>query len=218
MREHETVREIAEREALEAEAEQGDDEPDGDAGDLDEQEGQADTDQPPAPPTQKELEAAQRALDKENRRHSSAVAKIMGADFAELLECPCCQIPGFVFPFQAGTVHDEERRAAVEAYLGASGPNYVEATDRARCEACDGLGEVLSGSRNPLHRVVPCSPCGGLGWVQVSAQVAPLSAGHSDGYMKTAQPVQQTNGDVPDLWGRPPGHPHYGMAPAAVGL
>jgi hypothetical protein len=191
---------------------------------LEEEHDQAEHDQPETEPEPERAESSERAmrhalqaLDRENIRHGNAVRKIMGSDAELLTECPLCDIPGYVFPFPAGTPHGEERRLTVEQYLGSGEPAYKEAPDAVMCAECDGLGEVLTSSRNPVHRLKVCAGCTGTGWVNKAASEAARAAQE---YSRTAaSPPPLTPGAPPELdaWGRPANHPHYGMAPAAVG-
>lgn len=158
-----------------------------------------------------------RALEREASRHEREVAKIMGVDFAELANCPLCQIPGFVFPFQPGTEHDEARRSAVEYYLGAAEPDLVPSPTKARCDDCAGWGWVLSGARNPEHVREICDVCNGNGWVQRAARVAPVSAAGDTPGGSSVLTAATAAPSGPDAWGRPAGHIHYGQPPSMVG-
>lgn len=191
------------------EPDNGDDDENGDNGDQEQP-------APAEPPSERQLEEAFRKLDAEAARHGKRVAEIMGDDFGELDNCPCCQIAGYVFPFMPGTEQDEERRAAVLAYLGQGEPDYPEAPDTDACDECDATGRVKTRSRNPEHLTKLCRKCGGTGFVakleQPAAvpQLAAVSAGAGFGQTAAASDAG------PDLWGRPAGHHDYGVVPALV--
>lgn len=217
MSERETIAEIAEREAREAEAEQtGDDATaEGDDGPSLPEPATTNTATTDAPPI--DYERAQKQIEAESKRHAKRVAEIMGDAFADVHDCPLCQIPGFVFPFQPGTPMDEDRRLAVEAYFGATAQPLNLDENKERCPTCDGWGKLRTPSRNPVHQEVVCDACGALGWVQKSARVQPVA---QPGSLLSAVPNGGGGAEdvtMPDLWGRPFGHPHYGMHPAAIG-
>jgi hypothetical protein len=210
---------MVEREAAAAEADDGEtpgfeapelrEDPEPEPGEPD----APDEPEPPSGPSEAELEKAFKSLERESDRHAKRVAEIMGADFANLQTCPCCQVPGFVFPFQEFSDTDQERRLAILSYLGQGEAPYKDAADKRACEACDGYGEVLSGSRNPTHRVVACSVCQGLGWIQTAATIAAVPAIYDPATVASGVANGGAAPGTPDAWGRPPGSRFYGVAP-----
>jgi hypothetical protein len=211
--------EDVEREAAEAEAEaelveaaeraafDGDTEPEP------EPEPESETPEPHEPPSDKAAEAAFGKIEKAAVAYGRAVGRALeGIDLA-LSPCPCCETPGLVLPFRDFAKEEQERRLRVLAYFGEAEPIYRTAEDRALCEKCDGYGNVLSGSRNPMHRIVPCSTCSGLGWTQTSVSIPPLPT--------VPPPVTlpgQANGTTEvalqfDPWGRPAGSRYYNQVP-----
>lgn len=166
--------------------------------------------QPAAGMTEAQLEAQLRKLDGEAERHAKAVARVMGDDFAQLVPCPLCwqQAPGYRFPVPPA---DPEQIEAVRAALGLDGfADYAPAEDAQPCDTCNALGRVLTGSRVQGQETKPCASCTGTGWrSKVSAaQPAPV----------VQFPPPHPPAGTADSWGRPLGHPHYGLDPARLGV
>ncbi len=212
----ESLQDIVARETEPDDDENGDDEQDGQG--EGEPEAAADPEAPDASyvPPELDFEAQRKKLDKETDRHEKRVREIM-ADDAELLEaCPLCQVPGFVFPFTEADPSAEPRRNAVMEYFGGAEPPFVSAPDKALCGRCDGWGQVLTGAKNPTHRVGLCSTCNGNGWTAV---VEPMPQSGYQPVPGEVSPPPLGNGlagHAPDVWERPYGHPHYGVPPALV--
>lgn len=127
----------------------------------------------PEPASDVAAEKLYATLDKENTRHGKRVGEIMGADFAALTECPCCQIPGYVFPFDHTSVDDAMRRGAVEQYFG-DAPRTLKANPKtSTCDLCDGEGFLLTGGKREGYTEEPCEKCGGQGWIRNDAPPSP---------------------------------------------
>lgn len=143
------VTELARMEAEEAERENGDDDeaaPDDEAGpepDDDEPEAAA----PPLP------EFDPKKLEAEQRRHDKALESVFGGLDA-FDSCDSCGGLGVV---PKGLKDAPEPKAH---------PNL------ARCEACDGYGDMYTGSRKPSYDYQPCPECLGNGYVDVQAVAA----------------------------------------------
>lgn len=164
-------------------------------------------------------------LDRENDRHAREVEKIMAGDFAIVAECPLCiQGPrGFVFPLPTLPPEAQDAiRAGVNMYVGSPIPepeSLKEAGDMHACNGCDGWGVVRSGSKNPNHVIEQCNVCRGNGWKLKEytppplAPVAPLPSYPGADAAFIAIPQGQADG-----YGRPAGHPHWGLDPASVGV
>lgn len=186
-------------------------------------EGDADTgadataDGPPAPRSQKEIDALTEKLQREAERHAKRVEEIMGEDFALLVPSPVDWTPGYIF--NVPQMHPApEQVAELHALLGHAAPvELKEATDAEACPDCSALGEVLTGSRKPGQETKPCSACNGTGWkVKLAMPIpAPAPVTYSNGAATT--PGTPNQFQVADRWGRPFGHPHYNLEPAQVG-
>jgi hypothetical protein len=124
--------------------------------------------QPPAAqqPSEKEVEETYKKLDREVERHVKRVAELVGEAFAFLVPCELCDpsMPGFRWPREPA----DEVKVAVRMAIGDRQPENWQADQySARCEACDGLGEVLTGSKVAGKGTLPCMTCGGNGWVPI---------------------------------------------------
>lgn len=172
----------------------------------------------PTPRTQKEIEAVQRALEKQADRHTKRVREIMGDDFAMLVPSPVDWTPGFIFNVP-GMLPDDEQVAAFDAILGRGAhADLREAEDAEGCDKCNALGEVLTGSRKPGQETKPCSACTGTGWKVKAAPLAPVAPMPTPQTYNPPQPTGTGHTFGADQWGRPVGHLHYGIPPAQVGL
>lgn len=125
----------------------------------------------PAPDalTEKDYEAIGKKLDAETKRHVERVAAICGPNFAYLTPCELCEpnMPGFRLP----KVLDEETKAAVRYAIGDRQPENWQADQYSReCEACAGLGEVLTGSKVTGQSTLVCLICGGKGWTPIGPE------------------------------------------------
>jgi len=202
--------EIAEREAAEAEVETPD-EDDGDHGDTD-------TEQEPAQAaSDADVGKALEKLAREAERHGKRVSEIMGDDFAMLEICPLDFTPGYVMPQMAAQLPDDVKDR-VRALIGDGGASELrDAEGVEMCPRCDGHGQLAFPTRNPHVKTQMCPKCSGQGYVNVTPP-APENVTALTAPAWQPQPPATSNGPgTPDSWGRPPGHPHYGMPPASVG-
>ena len=168
---------------------------------------------------EKELEKMFRRVDTANATYRKRLVDIMEAEAGVLESCPRCNEPflGLIFPPAMKPVSDEQK-AAVLVSVGEAAPLATLKDPFARrCETCDGNGVTLSGSRLNQFKSIRCKPCGGKGYVAVGTEraeeaVAPIEAVAGNG---VESPVEQAPNV--DLWGRPAGHPDYGVHPQYVG-
>jgi hypothetical protein len=222
--ETQTIRELADAEAARAEAEDTDDD---DEAAADEEskpptEPEPEPEQPgepaPEPPTQAQLEKMMDKLSKEDERHAKRYAEVLGDQFAMMMPCPRCLESGHIYPPEVAPV-DPDQLAAVDASLGRDVmPELLQAKDAERCQDCDGRGMVKTGAQNETGAAKVCTPCGGQGWVTPSGNAPSGTA------TVTLHPLENGNPDdadatpMPDRWGRPIGHPHWGQDPATIGV
>lgn len=211
-----TIAEMARAEADETEAHEAEA---AEAGELDENETTVAPeveDEPEASVGEAEIRKAEKAIEAQRRK----LAGILG-DGAVAHECLFCTGLGFVPelpPLGAlAQVVDEGGPALAWSAPGQPPADLLQAADKATCDACNGYGEQVTGSRNPHALTAPCGKCNGNGWMGV---IPP-----SQGY--TIPPVTTGPGGIPpapsaplippDAWDRPQGHPHYGIPPSMVG-
>lgn len=218
-----TIRELAAAEAERAEAESPEDETE--AAEEEETRPPAEpepepeqpSEPPPEPPTQAQLEKMMDKLAKEDERHRKRYAEVLGDQFALMQPCPRCLESGMIYPPEMAPP-EPDQVAAVDASLGRNvQPELREATDAERCSACDGWGMVRTGAQNDAGKVKPCTPCGGQGWVMPQATVPSASSASSGGATRNGETAEPGATPMPDAWGRPVGHPHWGQDPASVG-
>lgn len=168
-------------------------------------------------------EAAAKARDKaltaEDKRHNTALGKVFGQEWPQHVRCALCDGIGFLGPELAAAMTNEEWSQVLAAAIAMTLRPYIADSNYQRCEHCDGWGQTLSGAQDPEHFTKLCDVCSGNGYIQRTPKLPQI------------QPVTPINGvpespvySIPsygspaadDAWGRPGGHPHYGIPPAAV--
>jgi hypothetical protein len=168
---------------------------------------------------EKELEKMFAKVERANVAYVKRIGESMGEEFGVLEQCPRCASPflGFIFPPMMRPATDEVKAKV----LASIGEHAAMATQKAnfarRCDDCDGNGVVLSGSRRNDQKTIRCRACEGKGFVYVGEPPPPVV-----GYTEVPVPSAEVNGvkeDAPsvDLWGRPAGHPDYGVHPMYAG-
>jgi hypothetical protein len=104
-------------------------------------------------------------LDREAERHRTRLAEILQEDILTLVPCELCRadLAGWV---ETQVPLPDEVKQRVRVQIGDREPeNWQKDTHSDRCEVCDGMGEVQTGSRVHGQEVMPCVECGGKGWV-----------------------------------------------------
>jgi len=128
--------------------------------------------QPPTgqQPSEKEIEQTYKRLDAETARHVKRVAELVGEDaFRHLVVCELCDpsMPGFRWPRPPA----DEVKAAVRMAIGDRQPeNWQADTYSRRCDSCQGLGEVLTGSQVRGQETLGCLECGSRGWIPIGPE------------------------------------------------
>jgi hypothetical protein len=238
-----TVKEMADAEATRAEAE-GDETPTPEVGDpppiedapadpaapgTDEGDEAADDDETqheqeppsePAPPQDShtisdELNRRREAQAAAQAKNVEKLANEYGQDVAE---CPVCERVDL-----AALIVAKVRDIPAEGWqqLAAVGghepePEHRMAEGVVMCDRCNGWGDLDYPTRNEHMKRQSCPRCAGNGYVpeqqaeQPSAPVLQLPSFPSTPGPPTPQYTPH------DPWGRPQGHPHYGLDPAAV--
>jgi hypothetical protein len=224
-----TVADIAREEAERAEAGQPDEQEGAqEAQDGDEaQEGQESGEQQegaqgqPSGPSEAQIEAVWKSLDREGQRHAREVEKRAGAMFAELVPCPACQVegatPGYIFPVIPEPMQSI-RREAVSMALGGQAPvELLDDPDAEACERCGANGMLKTHSNVQGQEKRVCTACNGQGW-KPKVNAPPVFAAAAPP-LAAPQPFAgvSPNGQVPDQWGRAPGQERYGQHPSIGG-
>lgn len=211
---------VAEREAAEAEQENPEVEPDEaeaeEAAEV-EREQEAEPEPEPEPSSLATVQAQEKALDQESKRHEKALAKALGEHWGEFALCPLCQVDGYAMPYGPGEVSPEQRMAVLTVLGEGPGQGLKPHPDLEMCSYCDGWGRLLTGSKNEGALTEICPRCS------------------NQGYVLKNQPPPQQNGAPPpawtppapepfnpsmvnfDKWGRDPSNPNYGIDPATNG-
>jgi hypothetical protein len=132
----------------------------GDDADAEEHEAEQET----APTPEFDASAEQwRQLDAANDAYIKKVVKIVGED-APLVGCEHCSGRGF-------TLGEQEPEVPM-----------VHPDNLVSCDACNGYGEIITGSRNPTHITSVCTACAGNGFITKPVVQAPA-------YVPPAAPV-----------------------------
>jgi hypothetical protein len=170
----------------------------------------------PAVRSQKEIEELTGKLEREAERHAKRVAEIMGDDFQLLVPNPTDWTPGFIFNVPQ-MLPLPEQVAALDAILGRDEEGeLLDAEDAQACDKCNARGRTRTGSKVDGQRTKPCAKCNGTGWVVRLAAVAPLEHVYGAANTTASAPVTPDTYQVKDSWGRPAGHPHFGIDPVAI--
>lgn len=137
---------------------------------------------PPAAPDAGPTEAELKLLEKEQRRHEKALQTIMGDSFSLFEPCEPCGGMGVVPAGQTGA------------------PELLHDPERTTCARCNGYGLTLTGAKPPGVPEMPCTGCGGNGWITVAVVIQPTQpiAGEI-----TQPPQSAANGPMPEA---PPGY------------
>lgn len=237
----ETISEIVEREASEAEREQEADEAAVAEGAAPEPAAEPEPETAPAElSSQTAVEERDKRLKSEETRHENALKKIYGDEFEQRAFCPLCIGEGFLLPIPAGQ-QSEEIWSAITALSGRLQASELRVPDEFQvCERCGGYGEVGTPSKSAHHVAVPCKHCDSRGYFDLSdamhrgklglhEPVAPLTtaAPFTQWPQPTpAEPVQtiappsgwkESGSPGADTFGRWPGHPRYGIDPSLGG-
>ena len=154
-------------------------------------------------------------LMKRGRGYAEAVVEYVVETEQPLLRCGFCldELPGFL-PSPAVQPFTPKQLSYARDVLGQPDePPYVQATDARTCSDCDGWGQVLTGSKRNDQKLRKCFTCNGIGWEgRGSGDVQTAPNGHAH---VAIVPPEQVPPDIQDHdpWGRPAGHPGYGLLP-----
>jgi hypothetical protein len=210
--------EIAEREAAEAEAEEVEN-PDAEPVEPiepDEEEAAEEEAKPDEPSSLATVQAIDKALEAEQKRHRNALAKALGEQFEDFDQCPLCQVDGYAMQYQPGEVSPEQREAILTVMGDAVVLPILHDPNFKRCDACNGHGKRETGSLMEAYFYETCSTCQTTGRVAVNgaqpaAQTATVTTIYPWDEAATPAPTVNT-----DRWGRPQSHPDFGLDPVSI--
>lgn len=156
------------------------DEPDPDNSDQDEPEA-LHVDEPPELDSGAAMEAIGKKLDLLSKHVAKRITEILGEAAPEWEECELCNYwntPGWR---HKGPL-PEAVEDALNVALGKHAQTEYKSDEYSRvCEKCNGLGEVLTGSRVNGQLALPCMACKGMGWVPVGNERATGAFAHANG-------------------------------------
>lgn len=171
---------------------------------------------PQPPQSEKEMEKRQKAWDAERDRHMEKAQAADDYRYSVSVICPLCEGHGLMYEPQTPE-EGAQMRSFLLSLVGETTPEELhDHPNYHRCDTCDGYGKVRTGSRVANQEALNCPDCNGQGHTGGKSAVVP---------MPTAVPTPTTGPNVDvaeqerignDAWGRPPGHPHYGLLPAQV--
>jgi hypothetical protein len=238
-----TVREMADAEAARAEAEgdetpatEGDETPpaeptpaDPAAPGTDEGDEDADADEtrheqePPSepPPPQDSLTISDELhakREKQAKTQAENVEKLANEYGQDVAECPVCERVDLAALIVAKVrdipAEGWQQLAGVGGHEPAPPRRMAEGVEE--CDRCNGYGELDYPTRNPHMQSQTCHACTGNGYVLVpQAEQPPAPVFQLPAIPSPSTPAPPAFAGN-DPWGRPAGHPHYNLDPAAV--
>ena len=169
--------------------------------------------------SERAIKAREKSLEREYKRHEGALERAWGTIWEQFVCCPLCEGDGFLVPKPAGSM-DPEQFVAVTVLAGQmQTPELPDDQDYVVCVNCQGWGNTnIAGSkREGLSK--QCDRCLGQGYTKTTAvNVVPIVPMIPEVTSTApAPPIPSYGAPGPDdQWGRPTGHAHYGIPPAAV--
>lgn len=151
-------------------------------------------------------------LENEAKRHAGRVREIMGEDANQLVVCELClpMIPGYRWD----SAPDEPTTQRVREAIGLpSLDNFRPSATERKCDDCDGLGKVRTGSLVQGKESIRCDPCDGKGYVGTRERVNTLPEPEPLAAAANGATVYPDDGVKRDMFGTPETDPDYGKMP-----
>lgn len=119
---------------------------------------------PPQSIGEAEIEAIGKKLDGLRKHVTKRMGEILGDDAPLYRECMCGELfntPGWLPPIDP----PPDAQAFMYHWLGQHAPSDYQKDQFSReCPDCNGMGEVLTGSKVQGQVTLPCITCSGMGW------------------------------------------------------
>jgi hypothetical protein len=162
-----------------------------------------------------ELNKKREEQAKSQARNVERLADEYGQD---VMPCPLCERVDIAPLIVAKLVAIPPEGWAALAQMGGAEPEpeHEPAEGVVMCDRCKGYGELDYPTRNPHMARQTCPACAGNGYVPERQAEQPSAPVFTFPTPSTPTPPFMGPPASADQWGRPPGHPHYGLDPAAV--
>lgn len=167
-----------------------------------------------------QMEKEFKRVDRAAVRWNDTVVEFIASTEQPIIRCGCCLpgMPGFLFsPAAQAPTEDQVKFARALAGMPEQ-PPLVQAPNARTCPACEGWGDVLTGSKRNDQVKMRCLTCQGRGFVG-DGSLTNGSPAPTPGALQLAplEAVDVAPDDAPptDPWGRAPSHPGYMIMPHA---
>jgi hypothetical protein len=164
------------------------------------------------------IEARVKAWERERDRHFRELKKRDPNRYDVSEPCVLCDGHGLYLADIPEPDRTARRDFIVTALGGEAPPDLLVAQDKTTCDACDGHGRTLTGSKVPGQDALPCGSCNGQGWKYAAAVPVPPPMPALASVPNLVAPPAPAGVGPLDAWQRPVGHPDYGRSPAEVGV
>lgn len=200
---------------------------------------ETETEASPEPSSLAVVEELDKKLRSEATRHENALAKLHPEDWDQYTMCPLCIADGFLQPVAPGEMPDQLWEAITVLAGRQDTGELANAPFAEICDVCKGKTVVRTHAVAGDQTQVPCRACAGFGWLDIGPyNAANLNPPNKKQVPLAPAPVAGVNpypnaptepfpdstieftpfvGGVSDPYGRPAGHPRWGMTTDANG-